>query len=129
MTNSDFLQILENFPGLTSLRNQEKKELIFVFSFLDFDKIFREITFDLTIPSEELWFKFLSFWAIGCEILAQKKDEEFWPKCHFSSKTEREAKIIVSSFNSYFKNNSIIKVTGITLDELISFAESGWPLF
>ena len=81
MKNSDFLKILESFPGKEQLKRGNAQKLTLEYCYIDFVQLTRKITqikFKLKLPSnnEEKWFKFLAFcWCIG---KAASQIEEFY---------------------------------------------------
>lgn len=128
MTKSDFLRILESFPGKIELRSCSEQELLSKFEYLKFDGIVRDFNKfkKLTLPkNEEVWFKFVSFMVLATEVRAT---EEFpIPKADLSQASERIADRIVSKFNEKFHHslNIIQEIGGIELSELIRFSQSG----
>lgn len=131
LKNSDFLKILESFPGKMELQRSESMELLVLEqAYIDFDKLFQKMkkrSFQLNIPrNEEIWFKFLSFMVISMEY------EEDTPitKDFLKLTSRRTAEMICDKFNQMFHGGQkvISDIGGITSTELIEFAKSGEAL-
>lgn len=130
MKKSDFLQILESFPGKLELRNYTVEDLVSKYSELKSTGIIQDFskfkTVNLQKHNEEMWFKFLSFLLIATELA----DDDTIPVASLSANSQRIADRIVCKFNDKFhgSRNIIQDIGGITLDELIKFAQSGEDL-
>lgn len=133
MKKSDFLRILENFPGGMELKRKTSikyKNFARKYFYIDFDKVKVELRKNgnvIDIPkSEKTWFKFLSFMVIfsGCCDDVPETEEFLKPA------SQKTAKKICSKFNEIFYagENIILDVAEIHPNELIQFAKSGEPL-
>lgn len=131
MKASDFLKILESFPGQTELRKSSKEELISKYSYIDFEQINRAMmrkNFSVNIPAnEEVWFKFLAFEAILMEYLAEIESFDIPGNEIFGIKSLKIWERIREKFNEMFQSspNIILGIGGISLEELIEFSKSG----
>lgn len=130
MTKSDFLKILESFPGKLELRNSSVECLALKYSYIKFSKFVRDFNkfqkLNLPKNNEEIWFKFLAFLLIATELA----DDNTMPEADLSANSKRIADRIIGKFNAKFhaSKNIIQDIGGITLDELIKFAQSGEDL-
>lgn len=132
MTSSDFLKILEAFPGRRELQRYQSAEQ-FVSEKGDFD--FRQVTvamkqpaFFVDIPNyEEIWFKFISFLVLSAEYGESELVAKNFLKVPSKQKTSR----ICSEFNEMFYGSVqvIQDIAGIEPSELIEFAKSEEAIF
>lgn len=131
MKGSDFLQVLETFPGRMELKRTRVTDKLVLdyshFNFWDINLSIRRPGFSVDIPqNEEIWFKLLSFLKISLE-----NGEHIPPSKYFlTGASQKVAKSICKRFNEFFYDscNKIQDITQIKLDDLIMFAQSGEAL-
>lgn len=131
LKNSDFLNLLESFPGKTELQRSESiEEFVLEQAYIDFDDLFQKMkkrSFRVNIPkNEEIWFKFLSFMVIFdqyCDNIPKTKE-------FLDLTSQKILKKICCQFDKCFcdGDNIISDVRGIHPDELIEFAKRGEAL-
>lgn len=138
MKKSEFLSVLEAFPGRMQLKNQSKEELISLYAgqegFIDiYKKSLRERNLFFIPQNEELWYKLLAFLTIEFEVLVKREDLDgipsFSEERFFSEKSKKTHQTILERFNYMLGSQELVNIGGITLDELIQFAQSGEDLF
>ena len=131
MKGSDFLQILESFPGRMEMKRTASIEfLVLEHCYIDFKPInmaMRRPRFFVDIPNnEEMWFKFLSFLVISAEY----GEPISFSKQFLKSASQKRAERICNRFNEHLYNsrNIIQDIAQIKPEDLIAFAKSGAEL-
>ena len=138
MTKSDFLKILESFPGRNEL--QRGKPQYLEFAFFDFERIANEIkrsklNIDLG-KNEDVWIRFLTFldisnWYITdqenstLDRLVLNEEDILDEKSLRISKNLADQYIYFRDKNAKEKGDLIETASGILLQELTDFVQAG----
>ena len=127
LTRSEFLKLLESFPGKAELARATSVEALRKeFAYVNFEKIAKQVnlkSFKLNLPDDEnVWYKFMSFL-----VLATENEVEVYGQESLLHTSEKVAERIIDKFNEKFHmgQNIICGFCGIELNELIEFAKSG----
>lgn len=127
MSKSEFLKILESFPGKAEIAQATSAEALRKeYAYVNFEKVTKQInlkSFKINLPDDEnVWYKFISFL-----VLATENEYEVYGQESLLHTSASVAERIIDKFNQKFHRGqkTICGFCGIELNELIEFAKSG----